>query len=74
MTSIEGKSVEDLVRLAEAGGCLSLDGRRYSAPDLTRIARALGQKGLLTVANSEGKATNELLSVVSAERGRITLA
>jgi len=61
MTSIEGKRVDDLVRLAEAGASLSLDGRRYSGPDLTRIARAMGGKGLLTITNSEGKATNELL-------------
>jgi hypothetical protein len=74
MTSIEGKSVDDLVRLAEAGGSLCLDGRRYSSPDLTRIARALGSRALLTIANCEGKATGELLSIISAAPGRVKFA
>jgi hypothetical protein len=72
--AIEEKSPADLVQLAMAGARIVLDGRRYAARDLSTIAKALRQEGLLTIVNCEGKATRELVSVVSAAPGKVMLA
>ncbi len=72
--AIEGKSPGDLIQLAQVGACLEVDGRRYSVPDLIAIARSLRTEGLLTVVNSEGKATSDLASLVSAAPGKVTVA
>ncbi len=72
--AIEGKSPADLIQLAQAGARIELDGRRYAVPDLVAIARSLRTEGLLTIINSEGKSTNDLVSVVSAAPGRVTIA
>jgi len=70
---IEGKSPADLVRLAEAGGRLEVDGRRYSLPDLIAVARALRPQATLTILHCEGKSTAELVSIVSAAPGRVVV-
>jgi hypothetical protein len=72
--AIEGKSPADLVQLALAGGRLELDARRYSVQDLITIARALRPECLMTIANSEGKSTSELVSIVAAAPGRVVVA
>ena len=71
---IEGKSPADLMRLAQAGASLRLDARRYGTSDLVMIARALHPHGSLTLANSEGKQTSELISIVSAATGKVMIA
>ncbi len=71
---IEGKSPADLMRLAQAGASLRLDGRRYGTSDLVMIARSLHRDALLTLANSEGKQTSELVSIVYAAPGKVTIA
>lgn len=74
MTCISGKSAPDLVLLAEAGASMSVDGRRYATADLLTVAHALGKEGRLAIVNSDGKATDDLVPIVSAAPGRITLA
>src|SRR5271157_3351409 len=74
LVAIEGKSAKDLIELAQAGACIELDARRYSAPDLVAIARSLRGECFLTIVNCEGKSTNDLVSVVSAAPGRVTVA
>ena len=70
---IEGKSPADLIRLAEAGAHVAVDGRRYAVSDLIAIARALRPKAFLTIANSEGKSTTDLISIVSAAPERVAI-
>jgi hypothetical protein len=72
--SIEGKSPPDLIHLAQAGARIEVDGRRYSVPDLVAIARALRPEGILSIVNAEGKAINDLLSIVSAAPGKVHLS
>jgi hypothetical protein len=72
--AIEHKSPADLIQLATAGARITLDGRRYAARDLASIAKAMRAEGLLTIVNCEGKATSELMSVVIAAPGRVTIA
>lgn len=72
--AIEGKSPADLVQLAQAGARIEVDGRRYAVPDLVAIARALRPEGMLTVINSEGKATSDLVSIVAAAPGKVFVA
>lgn len=57
-----------------AGARITVDGRRYAARDLASIASALRSGDFLTFVNCEGKATSELMSVLSAAPGRVTIA
>ena len=72
--AIEGKSPGDLVRLALAGSGLELDGRRYSVPDLTAVARAMRPNCTLVITNSEGKATTDLIALIEAAPGRVIIS
>jgi uncharacterized membrane protein len=72
--AIEGKSPADLVRLALARGGLELDGRRYSVPDLTAVARAMRPSCTLVITNSEGKATTDLIALIEAAPGRVIIS
>jgi hypothetical protein len=72
--AIEGKSPADLVRLALAGSGLELDGRRYSVPDLTAVARAMRPNCTLVITNSEGKATTDLIALIEAAPGRVIIS
>ncbi len=73
-SALQGKSLDDLILIAQAGGRLRVDARRYSVEDLLDLALALTPEGALTLANSEGKSTAELVSIVAAAPGRVTIA
>ncbi len=58
------RSVEDLCRIAHAGGGLKLDGANFSADELARIAHAGSHKGArIVVTNSLHFTTDELMRI-----------
>jgi hypothetical protein len=71
---IQGKSVDDLVKLALAGGGLRLDGRGYSFHDLIAVAKAVRTDCTLTLTNSEGRMTSELIAIAEAASGRLVIS
>ena len=72
--ALQGKSVEDLIQIAQAGGNLEVDAREYSVEDLLALAQAMTPGSALTLADSEGKSTFELASIVAGASGRVTIA
>jgi DNA replication protein len=57
-------SVEDLVRIAHAGGGLKLDGANLSVDALARIAHGANHKGArIIVINSSHFTTDELMRI-----------
>jgi hypothetical protein len=69
--SIDGKSPEDLVRLAEASGSIVLDCNGYTIEDLIEITRALKTARTLTILNAGGKNTTDLLRLAAEAPGQV---
>ena len=68
--SFEGRTTDELVRIAVAGGGLRLDAAGRSTDDLVRIAVAGSTKGLrLVFAGLTGRSTDELVSIAVAGKG-----
>jgi DNA replication protein len=64
------KSVDDLIRIANAGGGLHLDASRYPTDDLIRIANASSNKGArLHLVNTGKKSTDDLIRIANAGKG-----
>jgi hypothetical protein len=69
--SIDGKSPEDLVKLAQTSSSIVLDGNGYSIEDLIKITRALKMNCTLTVLNAGGKNTSDLLRLAAEAPGQV---
>jgi len=64
------RTVEDLVRMANAGGGLKLDGANISVDALVRIAHAAKHKGApIVVTNSSHFTTDQLMRIRHAGGG-----
>ncbi len=64
------RTVEDLVRIANAGGGLKLDGANISVDALARIAHAAKHKGArIVVINSSHFPTDQLMRIGHAGGG-----
>ena len=67
---IMDRTVEDLVRIANAGGGLKLDGANISVDALARIAHAAKHKGApIVVTNSSHFTTDQLMRIGHAGGG-----
>ena len=68
--SFEGRSTEDLVRIAEAGGGFRLDAGGRSTDDLAKIAGAASSWGIrLVFAGMNGRSTDDLVRIADAGEG-----
>lgn len=66
----EARSTEDLMRIAAAGGSLTMDARARSVDDLMRIAAAAGSKGSrICFRGLEHLSTEDLMQISAAGKG-----
>jgi hypothetical protein len=68
--SFQGRSTDDLVRIAEAGGGFRLDAEGRSSDDLVKIAAAAASWGTrLVFAGVEERSTDDLIRIADAGEG-----
>ncbi len=69
---METKQLDDLIRIAAAGGGLVLNGAVRSTADLVKIAAAASGTGArLFIKGAWGKPTDDLVRIAAAGRGAI---
>jgi DNA replication protein len=67
-------SVNDLARVAAAGGGFRIDASMKSTDDLARIAAAAGNGGgLVTFSGLSRRSVDELARIAAAGKGRVIL-
>ena len=72
--SFELKSINDLVRIAAAGGGFVLDASLKSTDDLVRIAAAASNNGArVTFTGLKLKSTDDLVRIGAAGKGCVVL-
>ena len=64
----------DLSTLARAGGGLEVDGSRYTALDLSSVARSLQPGAILVVHNSRAFTALDLSSIARSNPGQVRFA
>lgn len=69
--SFKGFAIDDLVRIAHAGGGMKIDCRGRTTDDLVRIAHAAKNKGKLSFTGMAGRTTDELVRIAHAGGGSI---
>jgi len=70
--SLEGRTTEELVRIAEAGGGFRLDAAGRSTEDLVTIASAASSWGVRMVfAGMTGRSTDDLVTIADAGEGTV---
>jgi DNA replication protein len=70
--SLQDRSTDDLVRIAEAGAGFKLDVAGRSAEDLIRIADAASSWGVLVTFDGVGdRPTDELVRIAEAGQGSV---
>lgn len=71
---LETKTVDDLVRIAAAGGGFRLPASRRPTDELVRIAAAASKTGApITFADLGGRTTDDLVRIAAAGKGCIVL-
>ena len=72
--SFEQRSTEDLIRLVQAGGGLTLTATDRSTDGLVLIAAAAAEWGVpVTFSGLESRSTDDLLRIVDAGQGSVVL-
>ncbi|MGM0563974.1 MAG: hypothetical protein ACQES2_06555 [Pseudomonadota bacterium] len=67
------KSIEELVRIAAAGGGVRVDGGALDVDELVRIVAAGGAKKTeVIIANADAMKTDGLVRVAAAGQGRVS--
>jgi DNA replication protein len=70
--SFEGRSTDELVRIAIAGGGFRLDADGRSTDDLIRIAVSASSWGVRMVfAGMDGRSTDDLVRIAEAGEGTV---
>lgn len=70
--NIQTRSVNDLVRIAAAGGGFTLNGSTFAVNDLVRIAAAgSNNQARLVFQNLQHLQTNDLVRIAAAGKGAI---
>ncbi|WP_327464237.1 hypothetical protein [Sphingopyxis sp.] len=72
---LSNKPIDDLWRVAAAGGGLDFDASRYSTDQLWRLAAAAGNSGAkLTLRKVGDRATDDLWRLAAAGKGNVVLS
>ena len=65
-----GKSTDQLVRIAAAGGGMQINAKGKSTDQLTRIAAAASNSGAqIAIISSSSKSTDQLVRIAAAGKG-----
>ena len=71
---MEGRTTNELVRIASAGGGLRFNGGGRVTDELVRIASATASGGgHLYLTGMSGRTTDEFVRIASAGQGRVTI-
>ena len=65
------KRLNEMVRIAAAGGGFDLDAGTYSVPDMVRIAAAGENKGPIRILNAASLQTAEIVRIATAGAGSV---
>jgi hypothetical protein len=66
------RSIEELIKIARAGGGFRLDASHCTTDDVIKVAEVAGECGAeLHITRICGKSTDELVKIASAGRGRV---
>ncbi len=66
------RSIEELIKIAEAGGGFSMDASRCTTDEVVRVARVAGEHGAeLRISRICGKSTEDLVKIAAAGKGHV---
>jgi DNA replication protein len=66
------RSIEELIKIAEAGGGFSMDASHCTTEEVMRVARVAGECGAeLRISRICGKTTDDLVKIASAGKGHV---
>jgi hypothetical protein len=66
------RSIEELIKSAEAGGGFTMDASTCSTEDVLRVAKVAGECGAeLRISRICGKTTEDLIRIATVGRGRV---
>lgn len=66
------RSIEELIKIAEAGGGFSMDASHCTTEEVVRVARVAGECGAeLRISRICGKTTDDLVKIASAGKGHV---
>lgn len=70
--SLDGRHIDDLIRIATAGGGMRLNGNRILIDDLVRLAASAKASGArIYLSGLSGHSTNDLVRIGTAGRGSV---
>lgn len=70
--SLDGRHIDDLIRIATSGGGMRLSGSRILTDDLVRLAAAAkGSGARIYLSGLSGHSTNDLIRIGTAGRGSV---
>ena len=73
--SHDHRTTEELMRIAAAGGGLTINGGARTVEDLMRIAAAAGSRGArVTLTGMNSKTTEDLIRIAAAGKGCVDFA
>jgi len=66
------RSIEELIKIAKAGGGFRLDASHCTTDEVLRVAKVAGECGAdLRISRICGKSTEDLVEIASAGRGHV---
>ena len=66
------RSIEEMIKIAKAGGGFSLDASRCTTDEVVRVATVAGECGAdLRISKICGKSTDDLVKIASAGKGHV---
>lgn len=66
------RSIEELLKIAQAGGGFKLDASRCTTDDVVKLAEVIGRCGAeLRISKIYSKSTDDLVKIASAGKGHV---
>jgi hypothetical protein len=66
------RSIEELIKIAKAGGGFTMDASACTTDDVMRVARVAGECGAeLRISRICGKTTEDLVKIATAGQGKV---
>lgn len=66
------RSIEELIKIAQAGGGFSMNASRCTTDDILRVAEVAGKTGAeLRISRICGKTTDELVKIAEVGKGKV---